>query len=92
MGYTEEELIDKQISLIIADNKLLQKAIQQRSLYKKYFQNVEVVCRTKSRERKLIAFSCERANPYSIIRKNYEIPQRDFSDKGSILIWSLFQD
>jgi PAS domain S-box-containing protein len=58
LGYTEEELIDKQISVIIADNKLLQKAIQQRSLYKKYFQNVEVVCRTKSRERKLIAFSC----------------------------------
>ena len=58
LGYTEEELIDKQISLIIDDNKLLQKAIQQRSLYKKYFQNVEVVCRTKSRERKLIAFSC----------------------------------
>ena len=58
LGYTEEELIDKQISLVIADNKLLQKAIQQRSLYKKYFQNVEVVCRTKSKERKLIAFSC----------------------------------
>lgn len=58
LGYAEEELINKQISLIIDDNKLLQKAIQQRSLYKKYFQNVEVVCRTKSRERKLIAFSC----------------------------------
>ncbi|MEM9923601.1 MAG: adenylate/guanylate cyclase domain-containing protein [Cyanobacteria bacterium P01_D01_bin.50] len=58
LGYKEEELIHKQISLIIDDNKLLQKAIQQRSLYKKYFQNVEVVCRTKSRERKLIAFSC----------------------------------
>ena len=58
LGYTEEELIDRQISLIIADNKLLQKAIQQRSLYKQYFQNIEVVCRTKSRERKLIAFSC----------------------------------
>jgi len=58
LGYAEEELIHKQISLIIDDNKLLQKAIQQRSLYKKYFQNVEVVCRTKSRERKLIAFSC----------------------------------
>ncbi len=57
-GYTEEELVDRQISLIIDDNKLLQKAIQQRSLYKKYFQNVEVVCKTKSKERKLIAFSC----------------------------------
>jgi PAS domain S-box-containing protein len=62
LGYTEEELIDQQISLIIDDNKLLQKAIQQRSLYKKYFQNVEVVCRTKSRERKLIAFSCSVIN------------------------------
>ena len=58
LGYTEEELIDRHISIVIDDNKLLQKAIQQRSLYKKYFQNVEVVCRTKSRERKLIAFSC----------------------------------
>ncbi|NJM19072.1 MAG: PAS domain S-box protein [Richelia sp. RM2_1_2] len=58
LGYREEELIGKQISLLIDDNQLLQKAIQQRSLYKKYFQNVEVVCRTKSKERKLIAFSC----------------------------------
>ncbi|MEA5597195.1 adenylate/guanylate cyclase domain-containing protein [Rivularia sp. UHCC 0363] len=66
LGYTEEELVDQQISLIIDDNKLLQKAIQQRSLYKKYFQNVEVVCRTKLKERKLIAFSC------SVIRKQID--------------------
>ncbi|MGB3651528.1 MAG: adenylate/guanylate cyclase domain-containing protein [Rivularia sp. (in: cyanobacteria)] len=66
LGYTEEELVGEQISLVIDDNKLLQKAIQQRSLYKKYFQNVEVVCRTKSKERKLIAFSC------SVIRKKID--------------------
>lgn len=57
-GYGAEELINQQISLIIDDNNFLQKAIQQHSLFEKYFQSVEVVCRTKTREKLLIAFSC----------------------------------
>ncbi len=56
-GYSEAELINQQISLLI-DNQLFQQAIQQISLLKKYFQNVELVCRTKNREKLLIAFSC----------------------------------
>ena len=65
-GFTEEELIDQPISLIIDDHELLQNAIQQYPLFKKYCQNIEVVCRTKKKEKLLIAFSC------SVIYKKIE--------------------
>jgi adenylate cyclase len=65
-GYREEELINQPISLIIDDNQLLQQAIQQYTLFKKYFQNVEIVCRTKTQEKLLVAFSC------SVIDKKIE--------------------
>ena len=57
-GFSEEELINQPISLIIDENFLLQRAIKQHYLYHKYFQNIELVCRTKKREKLLIAFSC----------------------------------
>lgn len=57
-GFSESELIEQPISLIIDDNFLLQRAMEQHSLYQKYFQNIELVCRTKKREKLLIAFSC----------------------------------
>ncbi len=57
-GFSEEELINQPISLIIDENFLLQRAIRQHYLYHKYFQNIELVCRTKKREKLLIAFSC----------------------------------
>ncbi len=57
-GFSEEELINQPISLIIDENFLLQRAIKQHDLYHKYFQNIELVCRTKKREKLLIAFSC----------------------------------
>lgn len=57
-GFSEQELINQPISLIIEENFLLERAIMQHSLYHKYFQNIELVCRTKKREKVLIAFSC----------------------------------
>ncbi|BBD66239.1 adenylate/guanylate cyclase [Nostoc commune NIES-4072] len=57
-GFSEEELINKPISLIIDDEQVLIKAIHQHSFYQKNLQNLEVVCRTKTREKRLIAFSC----------------------------------
>lgn len=65
-GFSESELIEQPISLIIDDHELLQNAIQQNSLFKEYFQNIEVVCRTKKREKLLVAFSC------SVIEKKIE--------------------
>jgi adenylate cyclase len=65
-GYTEAELIDKSISILINDNQLLQQAIQQRSLLQKKFKNIEVICRTKAKEKILVAFSC------SVIEKKAE--------------------
>ncbi|MEH1904741.1 MAG: adenylate/guanylate cyclase domain-containing protein [Nostoc sp.] len=57
-GYSEEELINQPISLIIDDNQVLIPGIDQHSDFQKNFQNFEVVCRTKTREKRLIAFSC----------------------------------
>ncbi|MEH1933681.1 MAG: adenylate/guanylate cyclase domain-containing protein [Nostoc sp.] len=57
-GFSEEELINQPISMIIDDNQVLIKALYQNSYFQKKFQNFEVVCRTKNREKRLIAFSC----------------------------------
>ncbi|MEH2022548.1 adenylate/guanylate cyclase domain-containing protein [Nostoc sp.] len=57
-GFREEELINQPISLIIDDEQLLINAIYQHSYLKRSSQNIEVVCRTKTREKLLIAFSC----------------------------------
>ncbi|MEH1941895.1 MAG: adenylate/guanylate cyclase domain-containing protein [Nostoc sp.] len=57
-GFSEEELINQPISLIVDDNQVLIQAIHQYSSFQKDFPNFEVVCRTKTREKRLIAFSC----------------------------------
>ncbi|MDZ8225953.1 adenylate/guanylate cyclase domain-containing protein [Nostoc sp. ChiVER01] len=57
-GFSEEELINKPISLIIDEEQVLIEAIHQHSSFQKNLQNLEVVCRTKTREKRLIAFSC----------------------------------
>lgn len=57
-GFSEEELINKPISLIIDDEQVLIEAIHQHSFFQTNLQNLEVVCRTKTREKRLIAFSC----------------------------------
>lgn len=57
-GFSEEELINKPMSLIIDDNQILTQAIYRHSYFKQNSHNFEVVCRTKTREKRLIAFSC----------------------------------
>ncbi|MEH2466089.1 adenylate/guanylate cyclase domain-containing protein [Nostoc sp.] len=57
-GFSEEELINQPMSLIIDDNQVLTQAIYRDSSFKQNSQNFEVVCRTKTREKRLIAFSC----------------------------------
>ncbi|WP_414514052.1 adenylate/guanylate cyclase domain-containing protein [Nostoc sp. PCC 9305] len=57
-GFEEKELINQPISLIIDEDQIVIKAIYQHSYLKRNSQNLEVVCRTKTREKLLIAFSC----------------------------------
>ncbi len=64
-GFTQQELINQPISLII-DDQVVIKAIYQHFAAKQSFHNLEVVCRTKTREKRLIAFSC------SVISKETE--------------------
>ncbi|MDZ8054032.1 MAG: adenylate/guanylate cyclase domain-containing protein [Aulosira sp. ZfuVER01] len=61
-GYSEAELIGQSISLIIDDYVLL----QQHSQSQPNSSNIEVVCRTKKREKLLIAFS------YSVIQNHVD--------------------
>jgi adenylate cyclase len=65
-GFREEELINQPISLIIDNDQILIQAIYQHSYLKKNSDNLEVVCRTKTGEKLLIAFSC------SVIAKKTE--------------------
>ncbi|MEH2311252.1 MAG: adenylate/guanylate cyclase domain-containing protein [Nostoc sp.] len=57
-GFSEEELINQPMSLIIDDTQVLTQAIYRHSSFKQNSQNFEAVCRTKTREKRLIAFSC----------------------------------
>ncbi|MFN6531443.1 adenylate/guanylate cyclase domain-containing protein [Nostoc sp. ChiSLP03a] len=50
--------MNQPISLIIDEDQFLIKTICQHSYLKRHAQNLEVVCRTKTREKLLIAFSC----------------------------------
>jgi PAS domain S-box-containing protein len=65
-GFSEKELINQSVSLIIDDNQLFSNAIQHNFLFEQHFQNLEVVCRTKTKEKILVAFSC------SVIHKKIE--------------------
>ncbi|MBD2354563.1 PAS domain S-box protein [Tolypothrix sp. FACHB-123] len=57
-GYSEAELVGKSISLIIDDYELFQNVLQKYFLSQQNSSNIEVACRSKRREKLLIAFSC----------------------------------
>ncbi|MFN6570213.1 PAS domain S-box protein [Dendronalium sp. ChiSLP03b] len=57
-GFTEEELINQPISLIFDDNDLTSQIFYQHTILQQQSQDIEVVCRTKTREKILVAFSC----------------------------------
>lgn len=52
-GYSESELIDRSISLIIRDEEFLQKSLQENS-----FSQAEFICRKKTGEEIYVSFSC----------------------------------
>ncbi|AFY41374.1 adenylate/guanylate cyclase domain-containing protein [Nostoc sp. PCC 7107] len=56
--FSEEELINKPISLIFDDNFLLLRIINHYSKINRDLQHFEVVCRKKTREKVRVAFSC----------------------------------
>ena len=65
--YKREELIGKEISLIIPDENLLHKARQKYLLLKeKISQDVELICQNKTGEKIIVEFSC------SVIQTNIE--------------------
>jgi len=57
-GYREEELIGQPISIILSEENLLLKASNQPFIFDQLFNNVKIVCQTKSGEKIAIAFSC----------------------------------
>jgi adenylate cyclase len=58
LGYDAKELIHQQITLIIDENELWQRDFDRHFLFQQCFHNLEVVCKTKTQEKVLIAFSC----------------------------------
>ena len=57
-GYRETELIYKSILTIISDQNFIRQASQQHPLFNNLLNNMPVLCRTKTGERLVIAFSC----------------------------------
>jgi len=70
-GFSEEELINRPLSLIMDDDHFLIESIFKNYYFRQNFHNLEVVCRTKTREKRLIAFSC------SVIPKKIRAADRD---------------
>ncbi|MBD2436937.1 PAS domain S-box protein [Nostoc sp. FACHB-110] len=66
-NFTEAELINQPISLIFDDNFLLLRILNHYSKINRDLQNFEVVCRKKTGEKVLIAFSC------AVMQKKNEI-------------------
>ncbi|MBU7581511.1 MAG: PAS domain S-box protein [Nostoc sp. TH1S01] len=65
--FSEAELINQPISLIFEDNFLLLRIINHYSKINRDLQQFEVVCRKKTREKVLVAFSC------TVMQKKNEI-------------------
>ena len=57
-GYPEEELISNSVKLIIADVDFIDRTQKQPCFCDKYLRNVEVICKTKTGEKIVVAFSC----------------------------------
>lgn len=56
-GYSEQELINQPISIILNDCQSSESAIALGCLFQKSFQDLELVCKTKNKIKLLIAFS-----------------------------------
>ena len=65
-GYSESELKGQPISQIIDDKDFLAKASQQNPFYCDLLKNEEVICHTKTGEKRTVAFSC------SVVQTNTE--------------------
>ncbi|MBH8572475.1 PAS domain S-box protein [Nostocaceae cyanobacterium CENA369] len=63
-GFSEEELINRPISLIFDNQDLTSQIIHQHTILQQQVHDIELVCRTKKNEKILVAFSC------SLVRKN----------------------
>jgi PAS domain S-box-containing protein len=61
-GYSKAELVGQSIASIIDDYGLLQNMLRKDSFSPQKSSNIEVVCRTRKREKLLIAFSCSSIN------------------------------
>jgi adenylate cyclase len=59
-GYSEAELVGASFALILPDAPFLIQAIQPNELEEGLLSEIEVICQTKSGEKRLIAFSCSK--------------------------------
>ncbi|MGB3512552.1 MAG: ATP-binding protein [Microcoleaceae cyanobacterium] len=80
--YKQEELIGKEISLIIPDEKLLHKARQKHLFLKeKVSQDVELICQNQTGEKIIVEFSCSVIQTDTEGVENYVYIGRDITER-----------
>ncbi|NEP13534.1 MAG: PAS domain S-box protein [Symploca sp. SIO2C1] len=80
-GYSEAELVGNSISMIIADNKLVNKANHAPFLLNEVLNDVEAICQTKSGEKLAIAFSCSAIQTETEGLENFIYIGRDITER-----------
>lgn len=84
-GYSQEELVSKQISELISNDKFLQYTRNWSSLNPgEFLKDVEVVCQTKTGEQICISFSCSAILTEIEGLQNFVYIGRDISDRKRV--------
>ena len=81
LGYSQVELIGQSIAHLVADNNFLLQAIQPKLLPEEACQEIEIVCRTSSGAKRLIAFSCSTIHADSTDGQDFIYLGRDITDR-----------
>ena len=83
-GYSKSELMNKPISMVIADTNLLLQSSQQCTLPQNFLRNTEVVCQTKTGETVIVAFSCSALQTDAQELPDFIYTGRDITDRQRI--------
>ena len=81
LGYSQAELIGQPIACLVADNNFLLQAIQPSLLPDEVCKEIEIVCRTSSGAKRLIAFSCSTIHSDSTDGQDFIYVGRDITDR-----------
>jgi len=81
LGYSQADLIGQPIALLVADNNFLLQAIQPHTAQEDACKEIEIVCRTSSGAKRLIAFSCSTIQTDGANQQDFIYIGRDITDR-----------